>query len=87
MKKIFLLLIISICLISCTENQRTKQFGGEMEINLPPNTKLVNVTFKESDIWYLTRPMHNTDIPESYTFKEESSFGVWEGTIIINESK
>jgi hypothetical protein len=47
--------------------------------------KLVNITWKEDDVWYLTRPMHSEEVPEEYTFKESSSFGIMEGTMTIKE--
>jgi hypothetical protein len=80
-------LIFTISLTSCTENQRAKQFGGNMTVNLPKGQKLINVTWKNDNAWYLTRPMAPTDIAESYSFNEESSFGIWEGTITLKESK
>lgn len=44
-------------------------------------------TWKDSDLWYLTKPMNSTDSAVSYTFKEKSSFGIMQGTYIIIESK
>jgi len=88
MKKIILSAIISIALLnSCTQNVRVKVWGGEGIINLPAGRKLVNVTWKESDIWYLTRPMKAGDIVEAYQFQEESSWGMIEGTYNIVETK
>lgn len=87
MKKIFLSLILLVSLASCTENARVKNWGGEGTINLPKGQKLVNVTWKESQIWYLTRPMDSTDVADTYSFHEESSFGVIEGTYNIIETK
>jgi hypothetical protein len=87
MKKLFFILAFGVSLVSCTENERTKNFGGKMTVNLPSGQKLVNVTWKEDEIWYITKPMSKTDSAETYTFQEESSFGVWEGTIILKESK
>jgi len=52
---------------------------------LEKGQKLVMVTWKEEDLWILTRPMKSTDTTETYTFSEESSFGVWEGTYTIYE--
>jgi hypothetical protein len=72
---------------SCTENEKARSYGGTATLDLPKGQKLVNVTWKETDLWYLTRPMTVTDSAVSYTFHEESSFGVWEGTYIINETK
>jgi len=45
------------------------------------------LTWKDDQIWYLTRPMGKNDSPESYKFQEESSWGVIEGTYNIIESK
>ena len=87
MKKVFLSLVLGITLFSCTENERVKSFGGEGTINLPKGRKLVTVTWKETQIWYLTRPMDSTDVAETYQFQEESSYGVIEGTYNIIETK
>lgn len=87
MKKIIIVLVVSVFIQSCTENMKAKNFGGSAEVSLPANQKLVNVTWKDDDLWYITRPMHPTDSAETYTFHEESSFGVWEGTYTIKEVK
>lgn len=90
MKKYFIVLLIvvsGILMSGCTENTRARSFGGKMTIDLPKNQKLVNATWKETDLWILTKPMDKTDNAESYTFTEKSSFGVLEGTIYINEQK
>lgn len=87
MKKILVILLVTISLVSCTENTRVKNFGGEGTINLPKGEKLVNITWKESQVWYLTRPMNSTDVPETYKFREKSSYGVLEGTYNIVETK
>ncbi len=62
-------------LIGCTENSRAKSFGGTATLNLPPNQKLVVVTWKDDDLWYLTRPMKDNETPETYAFQEKSSWG------------
>lgn len=88
MKKIFLTAISILALTaSCTENARVKRFGGTGDINLPQGKKLVNITWKQDEIWYLTRPMRKDEVAETYQFQEESSWGVVEGTYIIHESK
>lgn len=80
--------LVSILLTSsCTENVRVKTWGGEGTINLPQGRKLVTVTWKETQIWYLTRPMKEGDVAETYQFQEESSWGVIEGTYNIVETK
>jgi len=87
MKKVILVIGVIAMLGSCTENSRVKSFGGEGTINLPKGRKLVNVTWKETQIWYLTRPMSSTDVAETYQFHEESSWGMIEGTYNIIETK
>jgi hypothetical protein len=87
MKKMLLAIGMIVMLGSCTENSRVKSFGGEGTINLPKGRKLVNVTWKETQVWYLTRPMNSTDVAETYQFHEESSWGMVEGTYNIVETK
>ena len=87
MKKIILSLFLGTMLVSCTENNRVKNWGGEGTINLPKGRKLVTVTWKENQIWYLTRAMDTNDVAETYQFQEESSWGVIEGTYNIVETK
>lgn len=87
MKLKLLLIVIGICSLSCTENTRAKKFGGTMTVDLPPNTKLLNVTWKEGEMWYLCRPMREQEAPENYTFQEKSGLGIMEGKVIFTESK
>jgi hypothetical protein len=87
MKKLLLAIGVIVMFGSCTENSRVKSFGGEGTINLPKGRKLVNVTWKETQVWYLTRPMNSTDVAETYQFHEESSWGMVEGTYNIVETK
>ena len=87
MKKIILSIVTIIALSSCTENERVKAFGGEGTINLPKGRKLVNVTWKETQVWYLTRPMRQDEVAETYQFQEESSWGMIEGTYNLVETK
>jgi len=86
MKKLLIILFV-ILFTSCTENEKARSYGGEATLLLPKGEKLIVVTWKESNLWYLTRPMNSTDSAETYNFKEESSYGVWEGRYIIKEEK
>lgn len=85
MKKIKLqssALIIAILLLSassCTDNQRARKYGGKEEIKLKQNEKLINITWKESNMWVLTE---DTATHIKY-FRESSSWGIWQGEIII----
>lgn len=82
----FIALII-IVLASCTSNTRAKNWGGNANIDLPQGKKLVTITWKENQLWYLMRDMKADEQAESYSFHEESSWGLIEGTVIINENK
>ena len=87
MKTLIVLLGTIFVLGSCTENARVKNFGGEGTVNLPQGRKLVNVIWKDYQLWYITRQMKPDDVAETYTFQEESSWGVIEGSYNIVESK
>lgn len=65
----------------------TKNWGGDMTINLEPNQKLEEITWKDDSLWYLTRPMTKDDIAETHTFQQQTDFGVFEGTVTIVETK
>jgi len=85
-----ILSLITICVIgsiisSCTENSKAKTFGGTGRLTLPAGQKLITATWKDDDFRYLTRPMRAGEYREVYSFKEESSFGVLNGTYIIYE--
>lgn len=57
-----------------------------MKIDLPPNQKLVTATWKDQNVWYLTRPMRTGEVAEKFEFKEKSSWGAVQGSIIFQES-
>lgn len=89
MKKVLLnlllIIVISTMVFSCTENTRAKTFGGTATIVLPKGEKLINATWKDTNLWYLTRKRSPSESIESYTFQESSSFGMVEGTVKIIE--
>lgn len=86
MKKI--IFVVLLCtLFSCTDNEMARNYGGKEEVTLPVGTKLLNLTWKEDHLWYLTRPMTNNETPETYTFQEKSNYGILQGEIIIKETK
>lgn len=78
MKKILVIAITAIAfLTSCTDNARARQFGGTETVYIPAGRVLVNCTWKESDLWILTK---DTATGEMF-FNEKSSFGILEGEI------
>lgn len=87
MKKFLLCLVLALAMAGCTSNSRAKNLGGSTTRTLPAGQKLVMVTWKEDNMWILTRPMRQEEKPEIYTFKENSSWGIVQGTIIISETK
>jgi hypothetical protein len=55
MKKIFVIAIAAMALASCTENERARRFGGVEEVELKPNEVVLNVTWKENEMWICTK--------------------------------
>lgn len=85
----FVVLIVSIVLVlfACTENTRARRWGGNASIELPKGQKLLNVTWKDNNsLWYLVRPFKPGETPETYTFQESSSYGIFEGTVVLVET-
>lgn len=90
MKKIKALLLVAVVgmsamLSGCTDNLRTKIYGGSMKIELPQGKKLVNATWKDAEFWYLVRDMRPGETAETWEFIEKSSIGLVEGKVIIIE--
>lgn len=78
---------ISTFVAGCSQQSMTRDMGASTTIELEPNVKLEEITWKDNSLWYLTRPMREDDIAETHTFQEESEFGVLEGTVTIIETK
>jgi len=90
MKKLSLVLIgiiAILCLSSCTRQMFTREWGGEMTIELPKGQELMMATWKDDDLFYLTRPMAPDYVPTTKTFQESSSWGVMESTVHFKESR
>lgn len=68
------------------DNWTTRQFGGTMEVDLPEGQKLINVTWKQNDLWILTRDARPGERSENYKFDESSALGIFEGTVKIREN-
>lgn len=74
---------------SSFEQSIARNFGGTTTIELEPNLKLEEITWKDDDLWYLTRPMREDEEPETHTFTEKGGLGtVFDGgTVIVVETK
>lgn len=81
----FGLIVVLTILTSCTDNERAKNWGGKLEIVLPKNEKLVTATFKNSNLWYLTRAAKPGEQPEILVFREDSGFGILQGVVVFKE--
>lgn len=89
MKRIKLALVVimlTFMLTSC-EQYITRKYGGTTTINLEKGQKLIEVTWKEGNLWYLVEPMESDYTPKTKEFIESSNYGVLEGKVIFIESK
>jgi len=88
MKLFYVLLLITVLsFTNCTEQARTKAFGGTMTIELEKGERLIEATWKDTQLWYLTEPMKEDYVPNTKTFREQSSFGMMEGKVVFKESR
>lgn len=63
--------------LSCTQNQRSRNFGGTETVKIPEHCKIINTTWKADDLWIF---LQDTTTGQYY-FQEKSSFGALEGRI------
>ena len=88
MKRLFILLsVLVLMLTGCTQQTMTRHLGGTTTIELPPDYRCVNATWKEANLWVMLKPMDSTYVPQTLLMQEYSEFGIIEGKIIIKESK
>ena len=73
--------------IKSTGSVIAKKVGGSATITLPDNQKLQLVTWKNDNMWVLYRPMRADEQAETYTYQEDSKFGLLEAKITIREVK
>lgn len=90
--KIFIILVVVILIAnlcgSCTSNQRAKEWGGTMTINVHPNYKVTMATFKgDADMWYMIEPMEDDYAPKDKILIEDPTWGVFHGKVIFHESR
>ena len=86
-KVLAIVLGLILCLGAIGCQSITKDYGGSTTIELEPNQKLEEITWKDDSLWYLTRPMIKEDVAETHTFQQSSNFGVFEGIVTIIEHK
>ena len=81
------MITLFITLLACTDNQRTKVFGGDMTIPVPCDQVVFDVTWKGEDLWYATQPAGQGWRPEKKVFTEYSSYGLVQGRVTLVESR
>lgn len=79
--------VVAAGIFKSSRVKMARNYGGSATVSIPPGRKLVTATWKNDDLWYLTRPMNQGEVPEAYEFKESSSYGLVEGTVKFVESK
>jgi hypothetical protein len=84
---IALFLVCTLSFTSCTEQIRTRTFGGTMVIDVPNGYKVTSATWKETDLFYFMEPMEEGYTPTDKMFIESSSYGMLESKIIFKEKR
>lgn len=79
MKKLILLSLVVVALMSCTDNQRARSWGGTETVKLEPNEEFVNITWKQDNLWIIVKDK-NTG---KFYAREKSSFGMMQGKVVI----
>lgn len=83
-----IIVILLFCLYRCANPQTSaRSYGGDMTIYLDAGEKLEEITWKDDDLWYLTRPMREDEVAETHVFQADTVFGVFEGTVTIVEKE
>lgn len=80
-------MLIIVFIWKSTDQIRAKKFGGTMIVKVEKGQKFVNVTWKENDLWVVSRPIQEGEVIETkpYLFQQKTSFGIREGKVEIYE--
>lgn len=81
-----MLLVACLIFAGCTEQQRARRLGGTAHKSLPPCQKLVTITWKENDLWILTRPSRQGEPREDYQFSQDTPLGIFQGAVVVKET-
>jgi hypothetical protein len=84
---IALFLVCTLSFTSCTEQIRTRTFGGKMEIEVPAGYKVTSATWKETALFYFMEPMEEGYVPKEKKFVESSSYGFMESEVTFKEKR
>lgn len=81
MRKLTMIAITLLALVSCTDNQRARSFGGTETVKLEPNEKFINITWKQDNLWIIVQDT----VTGNYYAREKSNFGVLQGKVVIEK--
>ena len=81
------MITLLLTLLACTDNQRSRAFGGTMTVQIPCDQQVFDVTWKGEDLWYATQPAPSDWKPEQKRFTEYSSYGLVQGRAVLMESR
>jgi len=87
MLKLFLLLSLVGVLFTLTscKNFRAKNWGGNVTYKLNVGEKLLNVSWKDEDLWVLTRKRLPNEKCDTLIYREESNKSIREGSVTFIE--
>lgn len=78
-------LLVAVSLSGC--GSVAKSFGGTITINVEKGQKVVTASWKDANLWVLTRAMKPEEKPETLNYVEHSNLGIINGKVILVESK
>jgi hypothetical protein len=93
MKKLFfifgivIVVLVAVITLNSCDQALTRSMGGTTKVQLESGEKLLEVTWKGDNIWYLVEPMDTDYVPKTKTFKESSRAGILEGKVIFIETR
>lgn len=71
-------------IIGCTNQGGTRAFAGKVKIELEAGRRLVNIAWRNNNLWILTE-VAPEQVPVEYEFKEYPALDVIAGMVIIKE--
>lgn len=79
------LFVFFLGLAYVTRHWRARHFGGKIDVELQVGRKLVNATWKDGNLWYLTRPARPGETPEVLIFQEDGIVDAARGAVSFHE--
>jgi hypothetical protein len=77
--------IIAMIILGGCGQWAAKQLGGTYTVKLEAGQKLEMITWKQDNLWVLTRARRAGESPERHLFQEKSPVGVMQGTVVLEE--